>query len=205
MRSVVPGVAFTDAGDGDMRSDPDARRAVSAELGIDPNWATVRQVHGGDVVRVHAPGDAGEADALFTDVGSLPLAVFTADCLGVVVLGRNGVGVAHAGWRGAGAGVIANLIGAMVEHGLEPHTAYGGPAIGPCCFEVGPEVAGRFPADAATTSWGTASVNLEGVARRQLGAVRFVPRGQCTRCGDGYYSHRRDSTPARLAAIGYLP
>jgi YfiH family protein len=206
MRAVVPGAAFTDAGDGDMRADPAARRLVSSRLGIDSEWATVTQVHGASVVRITASGDAGEADALFTDVPGLALAVFTADCLGVVVIGSGGVGVAHAGWRGAADGVVSSLIQEMEKAGLDPRFAYGGPAIGPCCFEVGPEVIARFPDEASSmTTWGTASVDLEASVRLQLGSVGFRPSGSCTRCDDGFFSHRRDTTPARLAAIGYVP
>ena len=92
MITPAPGVAFTLAGDGDLRNDPAARRSVSARLAIPDAWATVRQVHDNGVVRARHPGDLGEADAIFTTEPAVPVAVFTADCLGVVILGRGGVG-----------------------------------------------------------------------------------------------------------------
>src|SRR5690606_13220838 len=76
------GVAFTSPEDGDLRGDPEARRRVSARLGIPEHWATLKQVHGATTVAVDRAGDVGEGDALVTAVPDLPLAVFTADCLG---------------------------------------------------------------------------------------------------------------------------
>lgn len=198
------GVAFTRPSEGDMRADREARRAAAARLGISERWATVEQVHGDDVVVVDRPGPAGKADAVVTTVPGLPLAVFTADCMGVVLTAPDVVGVAHAGWRGVAAGVLESAVEAMGEHGRGPVSAHIGPAIGPCCFEVGDEVASLFIGDARVTSWGTTSVDLASAARRRLGGIDVETDGRCTACGGGP-SHRRDGTTQRLAAIGWLP
>src|SRR5690606_25023617 len=100
------GHAFTGPDDGDMRADLDARRRVSDRLAIAHDWSTVEQIHGAVVVEATAPGSVGRADGVVTVVRDLPLAVFTADCLGVVLAGPGTVGVAHAGWRGIVQGVI---------------------------------------------------------------------------------------------------
>ena len=172
--TVAVGRAFTDPADGDMRGDPKARRAVSDRLGISADWATLTQVHGGDALRVDRPGVAGEADALVTTRPGLPLAVFTADCLGVVLSGPGSVGVAHAGWRGlagqGGVGVLESAMRALFErfqalalinkaqaaiknvaNNAESFEtvargtlAWLGPCIGPQAFEVGPEVREAF-------------------------------------------------------------
>lgn len=205
MNSPYPGVAFTAASDGDMRGDTEARMRVSGLLGISHDWAEVHQVHGPRVVEATASGPLGDADALFTTVPGLPLAVFTADCAGVVVHADGGVGVAHAGWRGAEAGVVPNLIAAMRNAGLEPNLVVMGPSIGPCCFEVGPEVAARFPGLEATTEWGTNSVDLWAALRQQVGGIPFVEMRHCTRHDQDAFSHRRDATPERMAAIGWRP
>ncbi len=197
------GVAFTGPSEGDMRADQEARRAAAVRLGIGERWATVDQVHGGDVVVVDQPGSAGPADAVVTTVPGLPLAVFTADCLGVVLTAPDVVGVAHAGWRGVAAGVLESTLDVMTQHGRGPVSAHIGPAIGPCCFEVGDDVAGLFAGDERMTSWGTTSVDLVSAARRRLGGIEVVSDGRCTACGGGP-SHRRDGTPERLAAIGWL-
>jgi YfiH family protein len=164
----------------------------------------VRQVHGSNVHHATAPGVLGEGDALWTDERGLPLAVFTADCLGVAVLADGAVGVAHVGWRGAAAGVVPALAEAMKEAGHHPVGAVVGPGIGPCCFEVGPEVAERFPGHTSTTTWGTVSVDLPGVVVSQLPGIDVMVVGGCTRHDQTWFSHRRDRTPMRQAAVTWL-
>jgi polyphenol oxidase len=200
----ILGAAFTLAAAGDQRANPASRSSVAAELGIDPQWATLRQVHGSRVVEATHPGELGEGDALFTRVPGLPLAVFTADCLAVVLEGDGIVGVAHAGWRGLAAGVITGLRTALEDAGSPAKAAAIGPAIGSCCFEVGEDVAGRFPDEAATTAWGSPSVDLLAAARAQLAGLEVWDAGRCTGHDPGLFSHRRQRTRRRMAAIGWL-
>jgi hypothetical protein len=199
-----PGVAYSLAEDGNQR-DEAARARLSVELGISSNWATVRQVHGNKVVEVDRPGAVGEADALFTTRPGLPLAVFTADCLGIVIRAEGAVGVAHGGWRGLVAGVVGELREAMAAAGHIPSRATIGPSIGPCCFEVGDEVAGRFAAFRGETSWGSGSVDLWRVAATDLVGLEVWQAEMCTFHLPGSYSARRHRTEARMAAIGWLP
>ena len=105
----MPGVAFGDATDGDPRRDEAVQNRMSTSLGISGGWAWMRQVHGASVVEANAPGEMGEADAAFTTVRGLAIAVATADCFPVVLQADRGVGVAHAGWRGVAAGVVQAL------------------------------------------------------------------------------------------------
>lgn len=198
------GVAFTAPADGDMRADPDARRRVSDRLGIAREWATVHQVHGPEAVEVTHPGVAGRADGMVTTVPGLPAAVFTADCLGVVLHAPGAVGVMHAGWRGLAAGVVEATVERMEKAAARPVRADLGPAIGPCCFEVGEEVAELFDEDICETSWGSTSVDLVGAALRRLEGVDARAVRRCTSCQGGP-SHRRDGTSRRIAAIGWLP
>jgi len=198
------GAAFSTAVDGDLRADLGARRVFATRLGIPEGWAAVRQVHGANVVRVHGPGDAGEADALFTSRRRLPLVVFTADCFGVALLGPRAVGIAHAGWRGASDGVVGSLRQAMDRAGVAPERACIGPGIRSCCFEVGPEVLARFESHQAKTTWGTPSVDIEGALRDELAGLEIVASGGCTRCDVGYFSHRRDGTRDRMAGVVWL-
>lgn len=198
------GFGFSQAADGDLREDLNARREWVDSIGGPRAWATVRQQHGADVVRVSSPGHAGDADALFTTVAGLGLAVFTADCAGVVLGSESGVGVAHAGWRGARSGVVGQLVEAMRRAGVEITEAVIGPAIGPCCFEVGSEVASQFPGFDATTTWGTTSVDLTGALGTQLAPLRVLAVGGCTFHLSRYWSHRRDGTKERMAALAWL-
>lgn len=199
------GAAFSEAADGDIRNDPAARVLLSEALGITGGWATVRQVHGSTVHRVTTPSVAGDGDALWTTVVGLPLAVFTADCFGVVLRSEDAAGVAHAGWRGVEAGVVESLRTEMSEAGHPPTRAAVGPGIGACCFEVGPDVAGRFPGETSSTSWETVSVDLKKGIGRQLRGLEVWVSGACTRHEEGWFSHRESGTSQRLAAVGWVP
>lgn len=191
-----PGTVFTFASDGDVRADPSARKA----LPVPSAWATVAQVHGDRVVTAAGAGDHGEADAVLTREPDLSVAVFTADCLGIVLHGPGVVAAVHAGWRGLAAGVVERAVEAVGE----VTAAAIGPHIRSCCFEVGPEVADRFPDHIAATTWGTTSVDLTAAAVSRL-PVGVVDVGVCSRCGEDTFSHRKDGTAARMAAVGWLP
>ena len=105
-------------------------------------------VHGTDVlVATGADGGhwLGKADALITDKPGLYLSMRFADCLPILLndARRGAVGLAHAGWRGTVKNVAEATVQAMVDElGCSRHhiTAVIGPAIGPCCYQVGGEV-----------------------------------------------------------------
>ena len=198
------GVAFTTAGDGDIRNDAKARSDVAARLSLNDEWATLRQVHGSSIVEAGGPGDHGEGDGLWTSRPELPIAVFTADCFGVVIHADDAVGVAHAGWRGVEAGVVQSTISSMEAAGHEPRRAEVGPGIGPCCFEVGPDVANRFESSLARTSWGTTSVDLVEELQHQLKGLDLWVAGGCTMHEPEWFSHRENQAMQRMATIGWL-
>lgn len=198
MIQPAPGVAFTSESDGDML-DHQVVVAVSSQLGISGDWATVSQVHGNRVLRATNPGNLGPADAIVTELEGLPISVRTADCIGVVAHANGLVGVAHAGWRGLAQGVLGAFRDAMSSGAA----FYVGPSIGPCCYEVGPEVASRFPDHQSTTTYGATSVDLRAAARSALGSAVWTDE-RCTHCGGDLPSYRRDGTTRRIAAIGWL-
>jgi len=140
----------------DHRKVIENRRLVAAALGMEAgSMITSRQVHG-KAVRVidreairddssHRGMAAVAADAMTTDRRRVCLMVVVADCVPVLLYDsrRKVIGVAHAGWRGLVRGVIGSLVEAMQERfGCTPGDirAGVGPSIGPCCYEVGPEV-----------------------------------------------------------------
>lgn len=203
--SGLPWAAFSDGSDGDTRNDLRARRRLTTTFGVPDDWATLDQVHGNESLRVAEPGLAGLADAMWTTERQLALAVFTADCLGVVMRAEGAVGVAHAGWRGASTGVVARLRSAMTEEGHSPFAAAVGPGIGACCFEVGQDVADRFPGHETTTSWGTTSVDLRAAVLEELDGLDTWVSDVCTSHRDGYFSHRENATEMRMVTLGWLP
>jgi copper oxidase (laccase) domain-containing protein len=198
------GAAFSEARDGDIRNDLDSRVVLSEALGVSGHWATVHQIHSREVVRVAKAGEAGEADAIWTTEQDLPVAVFTADCFGVVIEAPGAVGVAHAGWRGTLAGVVESLRLDMETNGHTPTTAGIGPGIGPCCFEVSQELVTKFPGAGASTTWATDSVDLSISIGAQLEGLETWVSGSCTYHDDGWFSHRGKDGLQRLTTIGWL-
>jgi YfiH family protein len=201
---ATPGVAFGTAADANPRIDDDVRRELSDQLGIPHEWAWVRQVHGADVVVVDEPGIGDEADAIVTMQPGLPIAVSIADCLPVAFVADGAVGVAHAGWKGAVAGVLEATIGVMEQLGQRPHTMSIGPGIGPCCFEVGVEVAEQFGRAVGTTSWGTSSVDLPRYAAAVGAGMRVVTVADCTHHDDRFHSYRRNGTSQRQFGVAWI-
>ena len=197
------GAAFSTVADGDLRGSLPQRVIFARALGIPTEWATVTQVHGAEVLEAAAPGELGPADGLFTVQAALPIAVFSADCVPVVLDGGVVVGVAHAGWRGLANGVVSALREAMADAGAAAVRAVIGPAIGPCCYEVGPEVLDPLADFAATTTWGSPSVDLRSAAAAQLEGLPISHVRQCTH-HEGGFSHRRDQTAARQAAVAWM-
>jgi YfiH family protein len=130
------------------------RRRAQQALGANA-LNTLYQVHGASVVMVEAPWNAGpQADAMVSNTKGIALGILSADCAPVLLAdGDAGViGAAHAGWKGALAGVIEAVIAAM--EGLGARRARIAAAIGPCIsqenYEVGAEFRQRFvDADAA--------------------------------------------------------
>lgn len=116
--------------------------------------ASVRQVHGAKAVTAtQAFEDMGlEADAIVTDRRGVLLSIVTADCAPVLLAdGQAGVvGAAHAGWRGALAGILEHTLELMIEHGArrERMVAAIGPAIAQASYEVDAALRERFPAAA---------------------------------------------------------
>ncbi len=89
-----------------------------------------------------------ETDGVVTAQAGLGLCCFTADCVPVLLVDpvHRVVGAVHSGWRGTVGKITANAVEKMVALGASRETLYAaiGPAIGPCCFEVGPEVQAEF-------------------------------------------------------------
>ena len=124
------------------------RARVARTLATDPvRLLGLTQVHGTRVVTATvpwAPGQGEKADAMVTDQPGLALGIVTADCAPVLFADADGkiVGAAHAGWRGAVAGVLEATIAAMTALGASPDriTAAVGPCIAQASYEVGPDL-----------------------------------------------------------------
>ena len=179
------------------------RSRLLTSLGAQPaSLATAGQVHGTRVVEVSAPGHHPECDALLTTVPGLALAVTTADCMALLFSAPGAVAAAHAGWRGTELGMPQAALAALLARtGCAPSdiTVHIGPCIRGCCYEVGEEVASRFPAATLRRVAGRARLDLPTAATISLRASGIPAHaihdtGACTACeSHWYYSYRRDT------------
>ena len=185
------------------------RRRLCAGVGADPErLAMNRQVHAAAVHRAK-PGARGRpGDGLWTDELGLPMVKFTADCLPIALARRNGtpgLALLHAGRLGllegiieAGVGVLGGRIAAVI-----------GPGIGPCCYEVGDDIAAAYRARFGPDVIAGRNLDLWTAAERVLreAGVESVERlDHCTACDPQlFFSHRRDAgVTGRQGVIGYV-
>jgi YfiH family protein len=200
-------------------------RRVHEEFGPSDRMALLHQVHGRDVLRVGAgdgrvsPGvgvdDLPEADGLVADEPGIVLVVRVADCVPLLLADPDAGAVAalHVGRPGLAAGVVQQGLEELTALGAVPARlrAWLGPHVCGRCYEVPPDMRDQVeavvPGSAATTSWGTPSVDL-GAGIRALLAGAGVPGDhvvsldRCTREDLGLFSYRRDGAASgRLAGL----
>ncbi|HST72696.1 MAG TPA: polyphenol oxidase family protein [Kocuria rosea] len=216
-------VAFTDRGAGNLalHTGDDAgavrtrRRALEGAMGVPAgSLLFLDQVHGTAVADADDPAlpPVPTADAAVSADGA-PLAVMVADCVPVVLVGRGPHGpvtaVAHAGRRGLLDGVLERTVEQLRARGADALAAWIGPSICGGCYEVPAamqeESVRRIPAVAATTTWGTPSLDLPAGARDRLAALGVTVAGpagaSCTRENERLSSHRRDPGSGRIAGL----
>jgi YfiH family protein len=185
------------------------RARLCAELGTDPELLCFgRQVHGPNVRRAERQGKPG--DGVWTDEPGRPLLVFTADCLPIALARaddeRPAIAVLHVGWRGLLAGIVAN---AVTKLGGGRLAAVIGPGIGPCCYEVGADVAAPFRARFGSEIERNGHLDLWRATEQALRAagVTTVSRlDLCTACNpELFFSHRREGgKTGRQGLIAYV-
>ncbi len=183
--------------------------------------AMAAQIHGATVLRAWRDGPrwpVGDGDALVSTEPGLVIYVRVADCTPILIAGPGGVAAVHAGWRGTVEGVLPAAVECLLEWSgqrIEDLRAAVGPSIGPCCYEVGPEVveglARHAPVELflaeqpfARPTVDVAAVNLHLLEQLGIPAERLPG---CTRCDAGFHSWRRDGLAAgrQAALIGLCP
>jgi YfiH family protein len=203
-----------DLGDDDARVEA-ALHAFLESNEISPDEvAFMDQVHGAHVSDATEPGVYAATDAVVTNRQRLALAVRVADCTPVLLAApADGVIAAvHAGWRGLAEGIVASTVAHMhARYGTVPGgiLAYAAPGARACCYEVGDDVARRFPeACIVRESSGHIRLDLAAAARTQLleagvpgDAIEVDPL--CTIHHETlFHSHRRDRDRAgRMLAV----
>jgi hypothetical protein len=208
---------------GDVKRHVERNHGVVLQtIGLSPRQVvTARQVHGAHVAVVDGT-QAGtivpNTDALASNVSGVVLLLRFADCLPIMLYDprHRAVAMVHAGWRGCLSGVVANTMDELRQsYGTDPTELIAclGPAIGPCCYQVGPDVIAEIEQalpehDGLVLALANGSVHfdLPGAVRRQLrqAGVQEIEDGKlCTCCHTGeFFSHRAEgSRTGRFAAV----
>ena len=192
------------------------RRRACAAIGADAERATMAwQHHGAEVTRAEprgivTPGTMFErCDGLWSDERGQAMMLLTADCLPVAIARANGdkpaLAILHVGWRGLLGGIVTAGARAL---GATRLAAAIGPGIGPCCYEVGEEVAEPFRArydgvvcDRRLDLWSATEQAL-----RDAGCEEVERTDLCTYCHpELFFSHRRDrGRTGRQGVVAYI-
>ena len=204
-------------------------------LGVDiESLARMRQVHRAEVFAAEKKlpeafsvgarekdarslfSDGPQADIAVTGAPTIAVSVRTADCVPILLADRRtgAIAAVHAGWKGTAEGAAIVAVRALVSrYGSNPRDVIAavGPSIGPCCYEVGPELAGHFSSHPQASTWFTRDakprLDLWRATRDQL-AIAGVPPPHihvCALCtfdhAAVFHSYRRDGANAgRLVA-----
>ena len=186
---------------------------------------TAEQVHGDAIVRVTAenaghgvlaggvPGPVAGADALWTTEVGVPLMLFFADCVPIVLVSESprAIAVVHAGWRGALAGIAGKAVREMqTEIGAAHVSAYVGPHVGACCYEVDPHIVSQFANMFVTIPRASDRLDLaaavaEDLDRAGISRERQWHLGICTAHNrDRFFSYRAEGRTGRHCAFALL-
>lgn len=191
-------------------------------LGLPPRPPVlVEQVHGARVAVIDETTQTPAQlwlpgyDGLVTQRRGVPLAIRTADCVPVFVYDptHHAGGVAHAGWRGLGAGIVTALLATMAEqfHSRASDLQLAlGPAIRSCCYEVREPLIAQF-AGAVVRRRRRTHLDLAAVVRAQARRAGVAPgaihdSAWCTACHtDRFFSYRREGpSTGRLVSVFML-
>lgn len=175
-------------------------------LGIDRRHLVVpRQTHSSEVAMVTEANldtlNFEGIDALVTAEAGIALCINTADCVPLLMADPEAgvIAAVHAGWRGVIAGIAVKSVRVMESLGARADriNVAMGPSIGPCCFEVGEEVAAKFDEAFVDLSGAKPHVDLGLALASQLIEVGLLPEHitqppACSRCNsEDFFSARR--------------
>lgn len=193
------------------------RERFLGRLGIRAERVAVPvQIHSNSIRVVSSPGTYHDSDGLVSAWPDLYVGVTVADCVPVILVDpvNRVVAAVHAGWRGTAAQIVRVAVDVMSrECGTEPGdiVAYLGPAAGVCCYEVGEEVASRFPGETVVRRGAAIYLDVRKANRLQLLesgvlAARIEESTLCTISEETLlHSYRRDGSRSgrMMAVVGF--
>lgn len=183
-------------------------RALQHALGM-PRAVHSRQVHGAAVLEHDDPAPglliAAGHDGHVTGTPGVLLTVSVADCVPIFVVDpdRRRVALLHGGWRGTAAGIVEAGVRALAS-GSRSLRAHLGPAICGACYEVGPEVheALGLPVPDRSSPVDLRAVHAGRLLQAGVPPEHVTVSEHCTRCGDGFFSHRAGDRERQLGVLG---
>ena len=209
-------VLSTDSNDGNLSilQPADQLHQTQRKL-IDAPWSYLKQVHGGEIIRIRKSGDSQgvEGDGMISSISGVPMAIQVADCAPIVLICETPViGIVHAGWRGLLAGIVENACSEMGKLGGHPTTAVVGPCIHPEHYEFG-SVELKYmtrefgPTVESETIEGTPALDIPETAnialrRNNVFDTYFI--GGCTASSEKHWSHRVGGNKERQAMVAWL-
>lgn len=197
-------------GDEPASVDENRRRLCAAVGAVPERLALNFQVHSALVNRAHAGERAAPGDGLWTDEPGVPMLALTADCVPVALVRANGAWPAAAVLHAGRIGLLSGIVEAGVRALGGRVAAAVGPAIGPCCYEVGEDVAAPYRARFGRSILRSRRLDLWAVTEqllREAGAASVERVDLCTACDrERFFSYRRDGKPRGaqgvLAVVG---
>jgi len=211
-----------DLGDSDANIDANLE-TLRKEIGLYSPPHQVKQIHGSHALWCNGPGVNHDckADVLLTDQPGTALAVRTADCLPILLADpQTGIAAAvHAGWRGTALNVSRTAVRQMLSGGAQVKDILAslGPCIGPCCYKIDGDTAGKLAkcapgAEKAIRRGAEITADLNAINTLQLlqcglNEAKIESFNACTSCDNSrFFSYRRDGKrTGRHLAVVALP
>jgi len=194
---------------GDMK-DLAARKTLLDSLNLNSeNLVILNQVHSANVC-IARKKDGGKifqnCDGAIACEKDLILGIFTADCAPVLIASKDAKikAALHCGWRGVAGGIIENAVRIFEKEfkiSAQNLSAYVGPCIQKCCYEVGAEFEEIFNVKLENSKLDLASIAEDKM--KKLGIKEVVKSDKCTFCGGEFFSYRKDKTQKRQLTLIY--
>lgn len=201
---------------GPWNTKEDIYRKIETEIAVDGKQIIIpKQCHGSDVLLLEQDNQLASrsVDGIISTNNGYCLTISTADCLPLLLADPESgfFGAIHIGWRGLLGGIVENMFHAIknLDIGLDRLYISLGPAIGDCCFEIGPEVALLFDGKYLRPDSGKSYLDIRGAVLDKLLAFgvlenRIQNAMECTSCdSEKYYSYRRDGN-SPIQMVSYI-
>lgn len=172
--------------------------------------AIPQQVHGTRIEVAERPGMYPETDAILTHIPGIVLVIQVADCVPIFLYDpvRRVIGLVHSGWKGSREKLAFQVVHFFCQKfGSHPSDifAWMGPSIGPCCYEVGPDVASYFPGYVNVGKLDLWTWNRDLLIQAGLDSNHIRLSRLCTAChSEWFFSHRKSGgeTGRMMAILG---